>query len=60
MKVETKEEVISREYVEMSRKLRETIKAYAKTACDVRQQLLVQHMQIANSVVSRLVSNQYI
>ncbi len=54
--LETKEESLSRQFIILCEQLRDFVKKFAEHAKDLRSRMLKQHMQLANSVVSRIYS----
>ncbi len=53
---ESKEDALCKQYILLTEKLREVIKSFAKNAKKIKSQMLVQQLQLANSVTSRIYS----
>jgi hypothetical protein len=54
---DTKEEILSRKFISTLEKLRETVRNFAGNAKLIKSQMLRQHMQLSNSLISRIYSN---
>lgn len=54
---DTKEETLSKKFISTLEKLRDTVRNFAGSAKLIRSQMLRQHMQLSNSLISRIYSN---